>query len=333
MQQLTFVGIHDDGEHLVLEDAPDGQRYQVRIDQPLRQAVARARRALQPRGLSGDGAFGPRDIQTRFRQGASVEEIVAESGWKAERVRKYEFPILAERAHMIRAAQAAPVHPSGSAAGSRPDREVTLHHQVVAVREDWGFAEGEATWNSWQREDGQWNVTISLDYSRSALEHLPEDTPFPARFVFNPANQSIAPVNAAAEFLLGEHQKTPSTEQPAPAASTTAVTDAASAEDTDSPDSSDPSESSSSRRGGHLRPVSEQESTAEDDLLEELERRRGAPTTEQQDAHLEELAEAYQRESDQDSRSDGEADETSARSRSKRPSVPSWDDIVFGNKH
>ena len=211
MQQLTFVGIHDDGEHLVLEAGPDGERYRVRIDQPLRQAVVRARRALQPRSLSGDGVFGPRDIQTRFRQGATVEEIVAESGWKPERVRRYESPILAERAHVVRAAQAAPV------STPQAPRERPLHHQVVAVREDYGFAEDEAVWNSWQREDGQWNVTVSLEFSERALRRLPEDVERPARFVFNPANQSVSAANAAAQFLLGQEDPQEVTAPVAPA--------------------------------------------------------------------------------------------------------------------
>ena len=77
MLELRLLGVHDDGEHLVLENA-DGTRYALPIDAQLRTSIASARR-VTARTASG-GSFGPRDIQTRLRQGASVEEIAAESG-------------------------------------------------------------------------------------------------------------------------------------------------------------------------------------------------------------------------------------------------------------
>ena len=42
MGELELVGLHDDGEHLVLS-GPDGQRFRLRIDEPLRAAVRRDR--------------------------------------------------------------------------------------------------------------------------------------------------------------------------------------------------------------------------------------------------------------------------------------------------
>lgn len=102
MDQLHLVGIHDDGEHLIVETT-DSQRYSLKIDQQLRQAVQHARKKTPARGRV-TGQFGPRDIQARFRAGASVEDIVAESGWEPERVKRYEWPILAERGHMVREA-------------------------------------------------------------------------------------------------------------------------------------------------------------------------------------------------------------------------------------
>ena len=101
MRELRLAGIHDDGENLVLESS-DGATYLLPIDQNLRQSIARARRISPLRGGSASGTFGPRDIQTRFRQGATVEEIAAESGWEPERVRRYEWPIVAERANTSR---------------------------------------------------------------------------------------------------------------------------------------------------------------------------------------------------------------------------------------
>ena len=38
MQDLKLVGVHEDGEHLVLS-APDGQKYLLLVDDPLRAAI------------------------------------------------------------------------------------------------------------------------------------------------------------------------------------------------------------------------------------------------------------------------------------------------------
>ena len=46
MGELELVGLHEDGEHVVLA-APDGQRYRLRIDEPLRAAVRRDRPQLE----------------------------------------------------------------------------------------------------------------------------------------------------------------------------------------------------------------------------------------------------------------------------------------------
>ena len=46
MDELELVGLADDGEHLVLTRA-DGQRFRVRIDEPLRAAVRRDRPQLE----------------------------------------------------------------------------------------------------------------------------------------------------------------------------------------------------------------------------------------------------------------------------------------------
>ncbi|MCP3427147.1 septation protein SepH [Rothia sp. AR01] len=273
MQQLRFVGVHDDGEHLVLEAPESGERFRVVIDSSLRNAVLKARRAHPARGLSGNGVFGPRDIQTRFRQGATIDEIVAESGWKPERVKRYEWPILAERAHIVKAARAVLVDPLGSAADDAA--RLSLNDQVVAVRERLNFAEGDAHWNSWQREDGQWNVSASVDYSRAALDQIPEGADFPARFVYNPANQTVVAGNAVAEFLLGR-----TLDRPAPAPESQATSPDEPADHEEHPEPSGGQQEPGREPDAAPRPATLQAVPADDDdaaarLLDELEERRG----------------------------------------------------------
>ena len=107
MHDLTLVGVHDDGEHLVL-GGHDGRRYRLRVDEPLRAAVRRDRARLGQLQIEMDGKLRPRDIQARIRAGHTAEEVAAEGGIPLEYVRRYEGPVLAEREFMAGQARACP---------------------------------------------------------------------------------------------------------------------------------------------------------------------------------------------------------------------------------
>ena len=107
MQDLTLVGVHDDGEHLVLV-GPDGHRYRVPVDEPLRAAVRRDRARLGQLQVEQSGVLRPKDIQARIRAGQTAEEVVADSGVPVENVRRYEGPVLAEREFVARQARGRP---------------------------------------------------------------------------------------------------------------------------------------------------------------------------------------------------------------------------------
>ena len=204
MLELRLIGVHDDGENLVLESA-DGTRFLLPIDANLRTSITKARRIQPARGLGAKGTYGPRDIQTRFRQGASVEEIAEESGWEPERVRRYEWPIVAERAHIIRAAQSVKIGRRSSASGTA-QIPVTLSARIEEVSERYGFEEATQDWTTRQQESGQWRVEVDIALKDSARQNLPAQVVFPARWVYNPANQGLYASNEAAYFLMGNSE-------------------------------------------------------------------------------------------------------------------------------
>lgn len=204
MLELRLIGVHDDGENLVLESA-DGTRFLLPIDANLRTSITKARRIQPARGLGAKGTYGPRDIQTRFRQGASVEEIAEESGWEPERVRRYEWPIVAERAHIIRAAQSVKIGRRSSASGTA-QIPVTLSARIEEVSERYGFEEATQDWTTRQQENGQWRVEVDIALKDSARQNLPAQVVFPARWVYNPANQGLYASNEAAYFLMGNSE-------------------------------------------------------------------------------------------------------------------------------
>ena len=104
MGELELVGLHEDGEHLVLV-APDGARFRVRIDEPLRAAVRRDRPQLEQLRAESAGTLSPREIQARIRAGATTQEVADSAGLPVERVRRYEGPVLAEREHVAEQAR------------------------------------------------------------------------------------------------------------------------------------------------------------------------------------------------------------------------------------
>lgn len=210
MDELRLVGVHDDGEHLVVE-TQDGGRHLLRIDQHLRGTVQRARRVAPRRQGTQAGDFGPRDIQARFRAGATVDEIVEESGWEAARVRRYEWPILAERAHIAREAQKVEVVARTSRSGAYRsvfDGEAQSLSQIVMTHAaQLGVATTSLDWDAWQRPDQQWQVSARFRVANpdAAPRDLVDQEPS-AQWIFNPASLTVTPDNGWASSLTASPQ-------------------------------------------------------------------------------------------------------------------------------
>lgn len=196
LSEIRLIGIHENGEHLTLE-SPEGTQFLLPIDQNLRTSISKARRAQPARGFNGSGTYGPREIQARFRQGATVEEIADESGWTADRVRRYEWPIIAERAHTITAARSVLISSTQS-----DNTAKTLDDFIAEVAHKYGFADAPADWNTFQQESGSWTISVDFTFPDGVEENFPRGVVFPARWSYNPANQSIYASNESAYFLM-----------------------------------------------------------------------------------------------------------------------------------
>ena len=59
MHDLRLVGVHEDGEHLLLAGA-DGEQYFLTVDEPLRAAVRRDRAHLGQLQIEMSGDLSPR---------------------------------------------------------------------------------------------------------------------------------------------------------------------------------------------------------------------------------------------------------------------------------
>jgi hypothetical protein len=79
MDDLSLVGVHDDGDHLLVA-GPNGQRFRLRVDDALRAAVRRDRARLSQLQLESEGRLRPKEIQARIRAGETAEEVAQAAG-------------------------------------------------------------------------------------------------------------------------------------------------------------------------------------------------------------------------------------------------------------
>jgi hypothetical protein len=161
MAELELIGLHEDGEHLVLA-AADGQRYRLRIDEPLRAAVRRDRPQLEQIRAEQSGVPSPREIQARVRAGQSAEQIAEESGLAVEHVRRFEGPVLAEREFVAEQAR-----------GTRVGRDVgapVLGELVVDRLAARGVDTAAVTWDAYREAGGGWVVVARFRVEDDARE-------------------------------------------------------------------------------------------------------------------------------------------------------------------
>lgn len=353
MAELELVGIHADGEHIVLVDE-EGQRHRLPIDDALRAAVRRDRPQLEQIRTEG---LRPRDIQVLVRAGATAEEIAEQSGLPVDRVRRYEGPALAERAHVAQRAQALTL---GREPGSPTLGDLVVDRLAArgADRIDWdarrhggepweviarfvaGEREREATWQvdlaagtlSATDDESRWLSETDLG-SGSPRRHL--SAVRPARLYDVETDADLAPALAAVDAVIRDtrpHEGRPARRDPDTAEIETSAEEA---------------EGSDTR---NQEPAAETEA-----LLDELSAARGVrQRVEIDDEALAEEGGAHTPALWDDAPADHDAHPPAAhppasqpheatdatvlpargsrKAKNRRTSVPSWDEIVFGAK-
>ena len=155
MTELRVMAVTGDGDRLVLR-APDGQEFFLAIDDRLRAAVRGDRARLGQIEIELDAQLRPRDIQARIRAGQTAEQVADAAGIPLERVRRFEGPVLAERAFMAERAQNTQVRRSGETHGPKLGDVV---RERLAQREP---DIDSVQWDSWRKDDSVWTVRMSF---------------------------------------------------------------------------------------------------------------------------------------------------------------------------
>ncbi|MET7758011.1 septation protein SepH [Streptomyces sp. NPDC005389] len=192
MPELRVVAVSNDGTRLVLK-AADSTEYTLPIDERLRAAVRNDRARLGQIEIEVESHLRPRDIQARIRAGASAEEVAQMAGIPVDRVRRFEGPVLAERAFMAERARKTPVRRPGENSGPQLGEAV---QERLLLR---GAEKDTVQWDSWRRDDGTWEVL--LVYRVAGEVHT-------ASWTYDPPRRLVQAVDDEARALIGETDDT-----------------------------------------------------------------------------------------------------------------------------
>ncbi len=162
MRELKVVGLDVDGKRLICEAADSHDKFVIRVDNRLRAAVRGDKATSNQTEIEVEVAtLRPKEIQSRIRAGASVEQVAAITGADIDRVQRFAHPVLLERSRAAELATAA--HPSladGPAV-------LTLLETITSALISRGLDPDATNWDAWRNEDGRWTVQLAWKAGRS----------------------------------------------------------------------------------------------------------------------------------------------------------------------
>jgi len=186
--ELRVVAVSNDGTRLVLK-AADSTEYTLPIDERLRAAIRGDRPRLGQIEIEVESHLRPRDIQARIRAGASAEEVAQAAGISVDRVRRFEGPVLAERAFMAERARKTAIRRHGESTGPQLGEAVA---ERLALR---GAEKDTERWDSWRRDDGTWEVLLAYRADGEGRS---------ASWTYDPPRRLVQPNDDEARALIGE---------------------------------------------------------------------------------------------------------------------------------
>ena len=158
MIDLDLLGVGADEETLVFTDS-EGRRYTTPITDELRGAVRRDRPRIE--AVSEDKPLRPREIQALLRAGACAVDIAREHNVEVSQITRYEAPVQAEKEYALSRALSSHI-------GSLPDSPV-MGDLVVDRLAARGVSPDSLNWSASRQADSPW--VIQLTFVQGAVEH------------------------------------------------------------------------------------------------------------------------------------------------------------------
>lgn len=191
MRELTLIGLDVGGNHIICEGGNPVDKFLIRLDDRLRAAVRgdAARPSQIIRDSEVKAVLRPKDIQSRIRAGASVQELAQSSGMDASKIERFAHPVLLERQRAAELATAAhPVLANG------PTVE-TLRETIKAALAQRGLTAKDTTWDAWRNEDGRW--TVRMGWHAGLSENVAH-----FRFTPGPHGGTVTAIDEEASALI-----------------------------------------------------------------------------------------------------------------------------------
>jgi hypothetical protein len=180
MNELELVGLSEDRDYILLR-GPNGQEFTVRVNEKLRAAVRRDRVAMERiREIS----LTPREIQTRIRAGATAAELAAEEDVELDYVSRYAAAVEDERAYVASQGRAATI-------GSESDSP-TLGDLVIDRLAGRGVDYESIEWDAFRPGDGPWTLTATFETT---------DATKVATWSYEPSTQALSALDDEARSL------------------------------------------------------------------------------------------------------------------------------------
>ena len=321
-QDLTLVGLTDDKQKLVLvSDA--GEEFTLPADARLRAALRGEHSRFGQLEITMDSALRPRDIQSRIRAGESPEHVAAAAQTTLDKVMTYATPVLAERAHVADRAQRASVRRTAGAGASG-----VLADAVAERLRGRNVDPATVDWDSWRREDGRW--TVVADYrSGESNRH--------AEFMYDAPGRYVVAEDDEARWLVGEQTSLKGPQPRSGAAARRLSSVGTPGDDAELPLGEDAIGMVTDDPAPMVDPVVDPDTVV--DTVVETEPEQVDDTQELTDDLTEDLsatAAAVRAEPEPIAEPEPEAEAAPEPApkrpakKSRRPSVPSWDEIMFG---
>jgi Protein of unknown function (DUF3071) len=206
MHELRLVAVSEDGSYAILAVPGRGGRFSLPIDDRLRTVARGQFSRLAQYEIEVENPLRPKEIQDRIRAGETAEEIADAAGIPIERVRRFEGPVLAEREYRAQEAQKATVRSPGD-----PGPGPQLGDVVAERLTELGANRDDASWDSRKRADGNWQVRLTFSIGSRTQD---------AEWVFDPRRRHIAPGDDLAAQLCLAEEDLPAAGFPGPATAT-----------------------------------------------------------------------------------------------------------------
>ncbi len=297
MRQLRFVGVAEDGTHLVLQtdptsDASNGvEQFLLPVDERLRVASRGDRSRLGQIEIELESTLRPKEIQARIRAGETPEEVAAAANVPVERVLRFAYPVLQEREQVTIEARRTRIR--------RSDTAQRLGAQVEDRLSRQGVDPSGTAWDAYRREDGTWWLTLSWRAGKREQR---------AQWAFDLPGRTLTPADDLAAELQAEQPRK---------RSVAAVPFVPEEEDDEPPAARPAPRRRSPRRSEPASRAVEVTPASPISMVPSPE-----PDEQPEDEPASTVPEPHAAASEQPEKAE----------RGRKPKVPSWDDIVFGTR-